>query len=83
VASLFGHVAPRPATDAPETLVLTGDRDRAIPAWATRLFSWWVGLPRYEVAILPGAGHLLFHDHLDRSVPLVAGWLDARLPPPA
>jgi len=82
VASLFGHVAPRPPAHAPETLILTGDRDRAIPAWATRFFAWWAGLPRYEVAVVPGAGHLLFHDHLDRSVPLVADWLDTRLPAP-
>lgn len=38
VASLFGFTA-RPVKDAPETLVLTGDRDKAIPAWATRLFA--------------------------------------------
>jgi len=67
---------------APETLVLTGGRDRAIPAWATRLFAWGSGLPRYELSVVPGAGHLLFHDHLDVAVPLVAAWLDARVPPP-
>jgi alpha-beta hydrolase superfamily lysophospholipase len=82
VASLFGFSAPAPA-DAPETLVLSGDRDRAIPAWATRLFTWWSGLRRYEMAVVPGAGHLLFHDHLDAAVPLVSRWLDARLPPRA
>lgn len=79
VASMFGFSAPAPAS-APETLVVTGDRDRAIPAWATRLFTWWSGLPHYEVRIFPGAGHLLFHDHLDVSVPSIASWLDARLP---
>jgi alpha-beta hydrolase superfamily lysophospholipase len=78
VSSLFGFSAPR-VTQAPETLVVTGDRDTAIPAWATRLFMRFSGLPRYEVKTLPGAGHLLFHDHLDRSVPLVADWLDAKL----
>lgn len=78
VASLFGFSAPAPK-EAPETLVLTGDKDRAIPAWATRFFTWWSRLPRTEVRIVPNAGHLLFHDHLDRSVPLVADWLDARL----
>jgi pimeloyl-ACP methyl ester carboxylesterase len=59
--------------------VLTGSRDRAIPAWATRLFTWWSGLPSYQITVVPGAGHLLFHDHLDVSVPLVADWLDVRL----
>jgi alpha-beta hydrolase superfamily lysophospholipase len=78
VASLLGFAAPAPP-HPPDTLVLTGDRDRAIPAWATRFFTWWSGLRRYQLVVLPDAGHLLFHDHLDRSVPLVADWLDARL----
>lgn len=80
VASLFGFRAPRPA-HAPDTLVISGARDRAIPAWATRAFTWWAGLPRYEVRVLPDAGHLLFHDHLDVAVPAVTNWMDARLPP--
>lgn len=79
VASLFSFSAPAP-TRAPETLVITGDRDKAIPAWATRFFIWWSGLSRYEVIIVPNAGHFLFHDHLDVSVPLIADWLDTRLP---
>jgi alpha-beta hydrolase superfamily lysophospholipase len=78
IASLFGFSAAAPAA-APETLVITGARDKAIPAWATRFFTWWSGLPRYEVMVLPGAGHLLFHDHLDVAIPAVADWLDARL----
>jgi len=78
VASLFGFATKAPQS-APETFIVTGDRDRAIPAWATRFFAWWSGLPRYEVKVLSGAGHLLFHDHLDVSVPLIAEWLDARL----
>ena len=77
VASLFAFDAPAVET-APDTLVLSGDRDAAIPAWATRFFTWWCGLPSREVKVIPGAGHLLFHDHLDVSVPLVADWLDAR-----
>jgi alpha-beta hydrolase superfamily lysophospholipase len=78
VASLFGFRAAAPES-APPTLILTGSRDAAIPAWATRFFAWWSGLPGYELRVLPGAGHLLFHDHLDESVPLVADWLDERL----
>lgn len=78
VASLFAFSASAPA-QAPETLIITGARDEAIPAWATRFFTWWSGLPQYEVIVVQNAGHLLFHDHLDISVPLVTGWLDARL----
>jgi alpha-beta hydrolase superfamily lysophospholipase len=78
VASLFGFSASAPAS-APETLVVTGARDKAIPPWATRFFMWWSGLPRYELLVLPHAGHLLFHDHLEVSVPAITGWLEARL----
>lgn len=78
IASVFRFKVPAPA-HGPETLVVTGTKDKAIPAWATRFFIWWSGLPRYEFRTLPNAGHLLFHDHLDLSVPLVADWLDARL----
>jgi pimeloyl-ACP methyl ester carboxylesterase len=78
VSSLFGFSAPAPES-APQTLVLTGDKDKAIPAWATRFFTWRSGLSSVEVRIVPNAGNLLFHDHLDRSVPAVGDWLDARL----
>jgi alpha-beta hydrolase superfamily lysophospholipase len=78
VASLFAFRAAAPV-GAPPALFLTGSRDAAIPAWATRLFAWWSGLPGYELRVIPGAGHLLFHDHLEESLPIVTGWLDARL----
>lgn len=78
VASLFGFRVAAP-TRAPETLVISGSRDKAIPVWATRFFLWWSGLPRYELLVLPDAGHLLFHDHLDVSIPAITAWLDARL----
>jgi len=78
VASLLGFTAEAPAT-APPSLVLNGQRDKAIPAWATRLFTRLSGLPSIEVEIVPDAGHLLFHDHLDTTLPIVTTWLDARL----
>jgi alpha-beta hydrolase superfamily lysophospholipase len=78
VASLFGFSAAVP-TRTPPTLVITGAQDRAIPAWATRFFTWWSGLPHHELRVLPNAGHLLFHDHLDVSVPAVTDWLDKQL----
>jgi alpha-beta hydrolase superfamily lysophospholipase len=80
VASLFGFKASAPP-QGPETLVVTGSKDKAIPAWATRAFMRWSGLPNYEFRSIPKAGHLLFHDHLDESVPLIADWLDDRLEP--
>jgi alpha-beta hydrolase superfamily lysophospholipase len=78
IASLFGFSTTAP-DHAPQTLVITGAKDNAIPAWATRFFMWWSGLPQYDLRVLPNAGHLLFHDHLDVSIPAVTDWLDARL----
>ena len=77
-ASLFGFSAAKPSSAVP-TLVLTGDRDQAIPGWATRFFMWWSGLATYQIEVLGNAGHLLFHDHLDQSMPAVTRWLDAHL----
>lgn len=78
VASLFGFTAKAPAT-APPSLVLNGEHDTAIPSWATRLFTRWSGLPSTQVTVVPDAGHLLFHDRLDTTLPIVTTWLDARL----
>ena len=78
VASLFAFRVRAPA-DAMPCLVLNGDRDKAIPAWATRLFTRWSGLPNTEVKVIPDAGHHLFLDQLDRCVPLVVDWLEAHL----
>jgi alpha-beta hydrolase superfamily lysophospholipase len=78
VASMFAFNAKAPAT-APPLLLVSGARDKAIPAWATRFFGWWSGLRDYDFEVLQGCGHLLFHDHLDVSVPLVADWLDRKL----
>jgi alpha-beta hydrolase superfamily lysophospholipase len=78
VASLFGFTSTAPGT-APRSLVLNGERDKAIPAWATRLFTRWSGLPSTEVVVVADAGHLLFHDHLDTTLPIVTTWLDAHL----
>ena len=78
VASLYGFRVPTP-TSPPPCLVLNGDRDKAIPAWATRLFTRWTRLPNTEVRVIPDAGHHLFFDELDRCVPLITDWLEARL----
>lgn len=78
VASMFGFNAKAPAT-SPPLLVISGAKDKAIPAWATRFFIRWSGLRGYDFEVIPGAGHLLFHDHLDVSVPLIRDWLDLRL----
>jgi alpha-beta hydrolase superfamily lysophospholipase len=78
VASMFAFNVKAPAT-SPPLLVISGAKDKAIPAWATRFFIWWSGLRDYDVEVLPGTGHCLFHDHLDVSLPLVRDWLDLKL----
>jgi alpha-beta hydrolase superfamily lysophospholipase len=78
VASMFGFNQKAPAT-APPLLLVSGTKDKAIPAWATRFFTWWSGLRDYDFRVLPGCGHLLFHDHLDVSLPLICDWLEERL----
>jgi hypothetical protein len=38
------------------------------------------GRPRkLDLRVLPGLGHLLCHDHLDVTLPLVTGWIEQTL----
>ena len=78
VASLYAFRVPTPA-HAPPCLVLNGDQDKAIPAWATRLFTRWSRLPNTEVKVVPDAGHHLFLDELERCVPMIVDWFDTHL----
>jgi alpha-beta hydrolase superfamily lysophospholipase len=78
IASLFAYNAKAPPAPPP-LLVISGANDPAIPAWATRFFTWLSGLRGYDVAMVPNAGHLLFHDHLDVSIPIIADWMDRKL----
>jgi pimeloyl-ACP methyl ester carboxylesterase len=78
VASMYGFHA-RKVKDAPETLFLTGNKDKAIPAMATRVFARLSGLPSYEITVIEGAGHHLFFDHLEEAVPLILNWIEMRL----
>ncbi|HSP77186.1 MAG TPA: alpha/beta fold hydrolase [Myxococcaceae bacterium] len=84
VASLLGFDVPRERVprDAPPLVVLSGMKDDTIPSWASRLFLHLSGLPRTEFRRVPGAGHLLFHEHLDLALPVLEEVLDAYLPRP-
>lgn len=81
VASLFRRDPPRPTAATAPLVVISGDADRAIPAWASKWFLRWSGLHDARYVALPGAGHLLFHDHLDAAVDLVVGLIGERLWP--
>lgn len=80
VASLFRHDPPRPKGATAPLVVLTGSRDPAIPAWASRGFLRWSGLRDASCMTVPGAGHLLFHDDLERSWQQLGPLLAERLP---
>lgn len=71
VASLLAHNPPRPAGEHAPLVVLTGSMDAIIPGWATRGFVRWAGLRPRAVHVLPGAGHMLFHDHLAQTLPVL------------
>jgi pimeloyl-ACP methyl ester carboxylesterase len=71
VASLFAHNPPRPSGGHAPLVVLSGADDKIIPGWATRGFVRWAGLKPRAVQMIPGAGHMLFHDHLAQTLPVV------------
>jgi alpha-beta hydrolase superfamily lysophospholipase len=71
VASLFRHNTPRPARPTPPFVVLSGTADKLIPGWASRWFLRWSRLKPSEYRAVPNAGHMLFHDHLAESLPLL------------
>lgn len=71
VASLFAHNPPRPVSGHAPLVVLTGAEDRIIPGWATRGFVRWAGLRPRAVHVIPGAGHMLFHEHLAQTMPVL------------
>lgn len=82
VASLFRHNPPRPQSPTAPLVVLSGSRDPAIPAWASRWFLRWSGASPARFVAVPGAGHLLFHDDLERTwerlQPLLQHGLDGK-----
>lgn len=70
-ASLFSHNPPRPSQPTAPLVVLSGTSDRLIPAWASRLFLRWSGVKPREFVTVPEGGHLLFHDDLHLTLPIV------------
>lgn len=56
------------------TLLLAGDDDPAVPAVNARIMARL--LPRGELVVVPGGGHLMLFDRVDELAPLVTGFLD-------
>jgi len=61
-------------------LVLGGDSDPVVPAAAMQTLA--DGLPRAELKVLPGVGHLPLLSHPDEVLPLISGFLAARIEDP-
>lgn len=68
VASLFRHNPPRPSGPTARLVVLSGSKDAIIPSWASRWFVRWSGLQNVSYVGLNGAGHMVFHDHLEQAM---------------
>ncbi|MDP8223072.1 MAG: alpha/beta fold hydrolase [Candidatus Lernaella stagnicola] len=81
VVSFFGGYRPWCSFREVEipVLGLIGENDGMLPLDAGR--RWWTAanLPHGELHVIPGAHHLLFHDHLAESLPVVADWFDRTL----
>jgi UDP-glucose 4-epimerase len=56
-------------------LALVGERDEMVTAAFTEEVMGAGGVPGAELRIVPGAAHLLFHDHLAEVLPAVVDWM--------
>lgn len=83
LASLIQFWVKYPPEDPAPLAIVAGTRDRMIwPVWS-RMAVRSAGLKKVTLHLLPGAGHLLFHDHLDQSVPLLKKVIEEKLSPHA
>jgi pimeloyl-ACP methyl ester carboxylesterase len=62
------------------TLLVTGDRDRLVPRADTERVA--VGLPKAELKVLPGCGHVPHEECPDPFLEAVGPWLDRLAPGP-
>jgi UDP-glucose 4-epimerase len=79
-ASLFSYKPPLDWSQVKTpVLVLEGERDEMVtPAFTEQVVQ--AGRPQnVDLRILPGLGHLLLHDHLDETLPLVTEWIEQTL----
>jgi UDP-glucose 4-epimerase len=76
VASLFEYEPPLDwSTATTPTLVLVGAEDEMVTAAFTEQVMAASSPPGAELRLLEGAGHMVFFDELDRSLPVVVDWL--------
>lgn len=76
VAGLFNYVPPVEWAEVETpTLIVVGENDRMVTSEFTRQVLDKGRPKNAEVKLLPGLGHLIFHDHLDQTLPLLAGFV--------
>jgi UDP-glucose 4-epimerase len=80
IASLYTYRPPLDWSAARvPVMVLVGESDRMVTRSFTEQVVATARPEAAEVRVLEGAGHMLFIDHLDRSLPVVVEWLAAAL----
>jgi pimeloyl-ACP methyl ester carboxylesterase len=80
VSSLFEYSPPLPWAEATTpTLVLVGAEDHMVSAAFTQQVMEAGSPAGAELHLLDGAGHMVFFDELDRSLPVVTDWLRKNL----
>jgi pimeloyl-ACP methyl ester carboxylesterase len=62
-------------------LVLVGEGDEMVTPDFTEAVLREGRPPRAELRVVPGTGHLLFHDHLAEVLPAVVDWIRGTLAP--
>jgi poly(3-hydroxyalkanoate) depolymerase len=60
------------------TLVMAGSDDPLVPPVNARIIAWLI--PNNRLFIVPGGGHLFMLHSIDKVVPVVRGFLDAKTP---
>jgi pimeloyl-ACP methyl ester carboxylesterase len=60
------------------TLVMHGERDRLVPLAASKLLA--TQIPDAELAVVPGTGHAFGLEAPQKSLDLLLGWVERRLP---
>ena len=83
LASLIQFWIKQPPEDPVPLVIMAGTQDRlGWPVWS-RMAIRSAGLRKVSLSMIPDAGHLLFHDHLDQSIPLLKKIINENLFRPA
>lgn len=71
VAEMFEYVPPVDWSEVEiPTLILVGEEDKMVTSEFTRTVLERSSPPNTEMKLLPEMGHLIFHDYLDRTLPV-------------